>query len=201
MSAEHSTTSIQKVHLAPLHLRFFAFTLDTLMGLALSLLILTKWVLPYYAPEGLNLLQAIALENTEGAKVIAEKISTFHKEQLQATLVLIYTFSFCFLWAYYTLTESLMNGASLGKRIFNLQIHSIKNRQNIKLFTWILRGFLKTTFLTLFSPFLWISFLSVFWSARQQTLYDWICKTYLVVRPTPNRHLIKRTRQSRNIKG
>lgn len=167
------------LELAPVRVRFVAFCMDMLLAFLLIMLLLTQWLLPtYFAPETQELYELFSHYQ------IMDSASSLSQEQisegLKEVVIFIQAAFFMGVWFYFALSEILMDGGSLGKKIFNLNVIDLKTGDIPRKRVLWLRSFVKTVLLGVLSPIMWTSFLVTLFTKRKQGVHDMIFKTTVV---------------------
>lgn len=156
--------------------RIIAFFLDlTLVG-AFSLMLLTIFIIPQKYPGTLQELWHLSSNPEKTQEQQLAKMSTSLKEMIQTSqtiIVLIF-------WAYFTLSEILLAGSSLGKMIFKIRVVNTATLEPPSLFDSILRSGLKTFSLLAWFPIFTLNFFLMFFTKKAQAGHDLLIRTIVI---------------------
>lgn len=172
----HAIDNEPSIVLANRMSRIIAFFLDlTLVG-AFSLMVLTIFVIPQKYPGTLQELWQLSSvpENTQKQQL--EKMSSSLREMIQASqaiIVLIF-------WAYFTMSEILLKGSSLGKLIFKIRVVNAVTLEPPSIFDSILRSGLKTFSLLAWFPIFTLNFFLMFFTKKAQAGHDFLTRTIVI---------------------
>lgn len=156
--------------------RIIAFFLDlTLVG-TFSLMVLTIFIIPQKYPGTLQELWHLSSNPEKTQEQQLAKMSTSLKEMIQTSqtiIVLIF-------WAYFTLSEILLAGSSLGKMIFKIRVVNTATLEPPSLFDSILRSGLKTFSLLAWFPIFTLNFFLMFFTKKAQAGHDLLIRTIVI---------------------
>lgn len=176
-----ATTFRLHVTPSPPWIRLLAGFADAIVAGLLAFAIIIVILIPNYYPETQAIIYQYA-ENSSGnfqedtalAKTLMENESL--RSMLVASQTILYTVFFLF----FLLSEWIFKGSSLGKMIFRITAVRRTIDQPLQFSTIFMRAWLKTVFLLLFAPILWISFFWVFFHKDKRTLHDLITGTWVI---------------------
>jgi uncharacterized RDD family membrane protein YckC len=171
----------EEVTPAPLWVRLLAGAADSIVAGLCSLAMIVVILIPYFYPETQTIIydyaqqsQGSVAANTELARSLIEKPAM--REMLFASQMILYTV-FCL---YYLINEWTMKGSSLGKKIFRISTVRYHSEEDLSISTIFLRAWLKTVFLLLLLPILWMTFTWAFVQKDKRTVHDLITGTWVV---------------------
>lgn len=166
---------------APIWVRFLAGTADTIVAGLLAFAIIMVILIPRFYPETESLIYEYAdqssgnfLTDTELARTMMENNSL--RSMLFASQMVLYSVFFL----YFLLNEWLLRGGSLGKMIFRISTVRRNPDQPLSLGIMFLRAWLKTVFLLLFSPILWLTFVWAVVHKERRTVHDLLTGTWVI---------------------
>lgn len=175
---------------AALLLRSVAFGMDALLLTALLAFLLTRVLLPASHPEGLKefnqLIQTYWTELEAARETNTEPPAAPPFIEYPAVVGMItYSQMLCLfiMTLYFGLTEGLMNGTTLGKKVFRLQTLRQDTEEPPGIFVSLLRGAFKSLTLVA-SPLFWTFFAVAILSRQRLTIHDLLTRTR-VVRANP----------------
>lgn len=154
--------------------RLLAFILDFVLIATLCIVVLESFALKRYSEMTLTQLSEMMMDsiaNTDGE-------ATLTPEAKQA-LQFIQTFMLSLYWIYFTVSEWLMRGATLGKRIFRLHAAKVSLSSSPGPFESLLRGGLKAISL-IWLPIGAINFIIMVVNPRNRAGHDLLAKTWVV---------------------
>lgn len=177
---------------ARLFYRCVAFTLDVVLIGAFVLMLLQTYLIPTHIPnaekEFLEFIETFQQYQEEGKELSYTDVSpTINKLMgyMFGTFIISY-------WLYFMMTEWLMRGSSLGKKVFSLRVVSHKpNAPPPSFLESIIRSGIKTLSLlacmvlpSIFAlnplAFLAANYFIVFFNTHRKAGHDYICRTYVV---------------------
>jgi len=166
---------------APLWVRLLAGVADSIVAGLCSLAIIVVILIPYFYPETQTSIyeyveqsQGSVAANTELARSLIEKPAM--REMLFASHMILHTVFFL----YYLINEWTMKGSSFGKKIFRITTVRRNPEELLSVSTIFLRAWLKTVFLLLLVPILWMTFTWAFVQKDKRTVHDLITGTWVV---------------------
>lgn len=154
--------------------RLLAFILDFILIATLCIVVLESFALERYSAMTLTQLSDMmmnSIANPDGA----ENLTPEARQALQ----FIQTFMLSLYWIYFTLSEWLMHGATLGKRIFRLHAAKVSLSSSPGPFESLLRGGLKAISL-IWTPIGAINFIIMVVNPRNRAGHDLLAKTWVV---------------------
>lgn len=186
---KNRTLSVERfpVDVAPYGRRAVAFLLDFALVMMIAIFCLDRFILPENFPgiqEAMFIKASHYVDAVQMAKVKGEAIPILElepKEQEAAAFVM--AFLFFLFWMYSATSEALLKGASLGKRVFRLQVVGMYTFEPLGLFETLLRGGVKSITLMAYFPLLAIDYLVPLFNRRRQSLHDMICRSLVIVEP------------------
>ncbi len=171
---------------APLLLRLVAFGMDALLLTALLAFLLTRVLLPAGHPEGMEefnqLIQSYWADLETARETNADPPPAPPFIEYPAIVAMItYSQMLCLviMTLYFGLAEGLMNGATLGKKVFRLQTFRQDTEEPPGIFASLLRGAFKSLTLVA-SPLFWIFFAVAILSKQRLTVHDLLTRTRVV---------------------
>ena len=159
--------------------RTIAFLLDIML-----VIILTVVIVSTAFPEGMAELQTRSEEAAKAGKLfLSPEDVTQDNQTLRKFMGMISGTSFLLMLLYFMLSEVLLGGATLGKKVFNLRTAYRDSPRIPPLGQLFLRALIKTvSFLSLGSILfiLFANFLIAFFRPDRRTLHDILTKTSVV---------------------
>lgn len=165
--------------------RIIAFFLDIILVGSFSLMVLTVFIIPKKYPGTMQELWQLSShpENTQKQRI--EKMSPQLKEMVQSgnTIVVL------LFWAYFTMSEILLKGSSLGKLIFRIRVVNASTLAPPSMFDSILRSGLKTfsllvwvpiPILNLVFPIFTLNYFLFFFTSKAQAGHDLLTRTIVI---------------------
>ena len=185
------THSEQKEHtiiphpIAPFSTRILSFLLDVILVIALLVTVLGKFVLPAKYPQEMHKMEMIISQyaaEIEQQAAQNEKTPALPEfpDEIQEMMHFIQTFTLVFVWLYFALSEILLQGSSLGKKIFRLRVLSTRTGEPISLLESIIRGGFKAMTLLSFFPLLTASYIIFFFNKNRLAGHDYLCRSIVV---------------------
>lgn len=168
-------------------LRGLAFSLDFLLLLGISMLIVGKIGLPAYHPSaGFEIREWVdtvwSWAEVAQTQAIAERSPP--PEMPTAVLDAIsYAINVMFIlfWVYFGTCEAFFNGTSMGKRLCCIRTVSTVTLGAQPILTGIIRGGIKTTLIFIVFPLTAvIALLGLFFNKRKQMLHDILSRTTVI---------------------
>ena len=166
---------------APIWVRFLAGAADVIVAGLLSLALIITVLIPVYFPDTQSILNEYAnasegsfLQDTDLASKMLENPRL--RNMVLASQMIFYTVFFF----YFLLSEWSLKGSSLGKKIFRITAVRRTLDQPLNMGILFMRAWLKTVFLLLFSPILWVTFLWVFVQPEKRTVHDLLTGTWVI---------------------
>lgn len=181
ISAETEENAVS-FQVAPKSTRILAFTLDLVLIGSLVLMLLSTFVIPKKYPAQMKELQGIIQSYTDEPKETRAIRTEEFSSDLTAMIAAMQAFTLLSFWLYFSISEIFSEGASLGKKIFSLQVINLKSAQRPRFFDSLLRGSLKTLSLLAFFPFLIVNYFLFFFTQGNRAGHDFLCNTIVVVR-------------------
>ncbi len=189
MSSEPSPSPI--LNFANYGKRLIAFLIDGLIAAVISVLLLLYLVLPPIVPD----LQE-RMQNFQELTVQASSPSASEEEVAEALQRMVEEISpietpaniglVIILTLYFSLSEILTKGSSIGKQLFRMRVYSLRTRQPVTSQITIARALIKTCCIVLFPVgslgsifLLGIALLPLFTHSRQ-TLHDLLTRTVVM---------------------
>jgi uncharacterized RDD family membrane protein YckC len=170
-----------RVNPSPPWVRLLAGSADAIVAGLLAFAIIRVVLIPYFYPETQIIIEEYVdnssnnfSENTALARTLMENESL--KNMVVASQTILYSVFFL----YFLLSEWLLKGSSLGKMIFRITVVRRIPGQALPFTTIFMRAWLKTVFLLLIAPILWVSFFWVFFQKEKRTLHDLITGTWVI---------------------
>gem|GEM_PF-1749065 len=163
----------------PIWARIAAGIADLVLALIVAGMTAQLWLLPYSGHEVSSTINAYSTELVfEDTPSWAEVFATRNSNPVlfaifQAMLLLIGSVGL-----YYFLSDWLLKGASLGKRMFSLRIIAIHTGKAPGPGYCLMRAWIKMLFI--FTPLSWFLFLLCFFNQKQLALHDMLCRTRVV---------------------
>ncbi|MAH39787.1 MAG: hypothetical protein CML08_00065 [Puniceicoccaceae bacterium] len=165
----------------PWLIRGIAFLLDYILLTLVATLIIVQVILPMnHSISVESLVQwldsyALWLENTKDEAMPNPNASA-------REVLLLVTESFTLIFTlYFFLCDTLLGGRSIGKRIFNIRVVSLRLGERIPFFHALIRGFSKTIILFYFFPFIFIlALLTKQFHKSKQWGHDLISQTKVI---------------------
>tara|TARA_Y100000588_G_scaffold394258_1_gene513772 strand:+ start:7456 stop:8022 length:567 start_codon:yes stop_codon:yes gene_type:complete len=165
----------------PIWVRFLAGAADVVVAGLLSLAIILTILIPVYFPDTQSILYEYAnksegnfFRDTDLASEILENPRL--RNMVLASQMIFYKIFFF----YFFLSEWTLKGSSLGKKIFRITAVKRSLDQPLNMGVLLMRAWLKTVFLILFLPLLWITFLWVFVQPEKRTVHDLLTGTWVI---------------------
>lgn len=176
-----ATTIRFQVTPSPAWVRLLAGFADTVVAGLLAFAIIMVILIPNFYPETEAIIYQYS-ENSSGnfrddtalAKTLMEN------EALRSMLIASQTILYTVFFLFFLLSEWIFKGSSLGKMIFRITAVRRTINEPLQISTIFMRAWLKTVFLLLFAPILWISFFWVFFQKEKRTLHDLITGTWVI---------------------
>ena len=154
-------------------IRLLAFTMDALLTLGISLVIL-KFSLTAQYPKALELISQYAEASQD-----LEYVLSLAKDPQLMDPALVDVFSYIIsviimtFWCYFAVIESTLGGSTLGKRSCRLKTVSTINLSTPTIFSCLVRAGLKTIGLLFFGIYGWAAVLiPLFFNKRRQMGHD-----------------------------
>lgn len=173
--------------------RFAAALLDIFLAGLFGFFLLSRILLPSNNPsfeEDFREWQQEVQEERQQAIELGETPEGANWETMPSSVRRGITFSFNILllvfWFYFSLTEFFLKGSTLGKKMFGLKTYSRINFQPPQLWACLLRGGLKTIVI-LYTPLLWLAFLTIFFTSFRLAGYEFLVKTVVLQQHSSNR--------------
>lgn len=162
-------------------IRGIAFLLDYILMTLVATLIVVQVILPMNHSISIEALAqwldsyALWLENSGDQAMPAPNASA-------REVLLLVTESFTLIFTlYFFLCDSIFRGRSIGKKIFNIRVISMRLGERIPLFDALIRGFSKTIMLFYFFPFIFIlALLTKQFHKSRQWGHDLISQTKVI---------------------
>lgn len=171
----------ETINLASKRSRAFAFILDLVLIFTFVVMILSTFITPKKYTVPMRELQQIINEYGEMEDASAKKNLLGHTSpELQEMLQFWQGFTVFSLWIYFSFSEILMRGASIGKRVFSIKAISATTFKNPSTFDSLLRSGLKTLTLLAFFPILLVNYFIAFFTKRNQAGHDILCRTLVI---------------------
>lgn len=156
--------------------RTIAFILDLILIGTFSLMLLTIFIIPQKYPGTMQELWQLSSQQEETEKIKIDKMSPQLKEMIQASqTIIIFLF-----WGYFTFSEILLKGSSLGKLIFKIRVVNALTLQPPSFFDSILRSGIKTFSLLAWFPVFTINFFIMFFTKNAQAGHDLLTRTLVI---------------------
>lgn len=169
---------------ANLALRGIAFTMDMILIIAVSALIVVQFTWPQDHPEAFRQFdewyKALEILSQKTKPPSLSEMPT-PPEELEAALVSAYSIAMLVSWFYFAIGEGFFKGASLGKRSVRICTISTQSLDFLPTILGILRGGIKTIAIFFF-PHITIPLTVIFvaFNKRMQMGHDLICKTVVI---------------------
>jgi uncharacterized RDD family membrane protein YckC len=179
------STPAQGIHIqispAPIWVRFLAAAADCVVAGLLAFAFILIVLIPYFYPETQVLIYEYA-EQTGGSIVTDTELAKelMENESLRNMVVASQLTLYSVFFMYYLLSDSLMRGSSLGKKIFRISTVRILPGEPLTISTIFLRCWLKTVFLLLLAPLLWLAFFWALVRADRRAVHDLITGTWVI---------------------
>ncbi|PWU05503.1 MAG: hypothetical protein C5B43_03275 [Verrucomicrobia bacterium] len=156
--------------------RTVAFFLDLLLIGTFSLMLLTLFIIPKKYPGTMEELWLLSSQQEGSKNQQVEKMSPQLKEMIQASqTIIIFLF-----WAYFSLSEILLKGSSLGKLVFKIRVVNANTLRTPSFFESILRSGLKTFSLLAWFPVFTLNFFIMFFTKHAQAGHDLLTRTIVI---------------------
>jgi len=177
---------------APLKQRIFAFAMDVSLLMVCAFFLLDTLLLPsefpYELQEMRQLIQGLSLHEQMEIK------DSLSPEVLKMTYFSLNVFTLVF-WAYFFFSELFMQGTSLGKKAFSLEILNTRTGTRPSVFEMSLRAITKALAFAFYFPLLFgINYLPALFNKSRRTGHDFICRTIVVqsAKQTLNHNVINK---------
>jgi uncharacterized RDD family membrane protein YckC len=169
------------VYPAALPARMIAFFLDYIMIFAIFYLISTAIIYPYFHPGFTEELRTFweqqqNLPPDTGFREMARMQLDFQMEHEKAIADTQFIF-IIIVWIYFALSEVMMQGSTLGKKVFKLQTIDLKTLKKPNGKTILIRNCFKTISVTIVFPLLLINFIIPFFNRSRLAGHDLLSKT------------------------
>ncbi len=152
--------------------RIAAFALDLILISTFTLMLISTAIYPGIITE----LGELGNQELSRNDLIA-KISPQLKDKLEISNT-IFVLAF---WLYFAANEIILNGASLGKRIFSIRVANEITLEPPSIFDSILRSGLKTLSLLAWFPiFILANFCLIFFTKKGQAGHDFLSRTIVI---------------------
>ncbi|OIO59332.1 MAG: hypothetical protein COZ46_02710 [Verrucomicrobia bacterium CG_4_10_14_3_um_filter_43_23] len=189
-AAAATTFEMEKQYkLGSRRLRFIAFVLDVLLIAMLTVTLLWVFIIPeHYASEFQEFQKALEQFNDKVAAGEASRFAASNiklTSQAQEMVQFMQGFVIMMFWFYFALSELLMKGGSLGKKIFSLRVISLKTMNPPSFFDTFLRSGLKTMALLTLFPVLLASYAIYLFTRERRAGHDYLART-VVIEDTPS---------------
>lgn len=176
-----------EVYPAGLGVRAIAFILDCVMIGAITYLILTTILFPIFHPGFLEAFRTF-IEQQQSAPNMSffemmDAQLKFEMQHQQAFLESQYLFVMI-VWIYFAMSEILMQGSTLGKKVFRLQTIDLNTLKNPSGKTILIRNCLKTISMTILPPLLLINFIIPLFNRFRLAGHDLLSKTMITYQDT-----------------
>ena len=170
-----------QVYPANLGFRAVAFILDCVMVGAVFYLVTTTILYPFFHPGFTSALREFMEEQQHlpadtGFREMMETQLEFQLEHQNAIAETQFLY-IVVLWVYFAMSEILMRGSTLGKKIFKLQTIDLKTLKRPTGKVILIRNCLKTISMTILFPLLLVNFIIPFFNRFRLAGHDLITKT------------------------
>ena len=170
-----------RVYPANLGLRAIAFILDCVMIGAIFYLVTTTILYPFFHPGFTTELRQFLDEQQHlpadtGFRQLMEMQLEFQMEHQRAIADTQFLYVVV-IWVYFAMSEILMRGSTLGKKIFKLQTIDLKTLKRPTGKTILIRNCLKTISMTILFPVLMVNFIIPFFHKFRLAGHDLLAKT------------------------
>jgi uncharacterized RDD family membrane protein YckC len=185
---------------APMWARIFAFFLDSVLIGALFYLFATTILFPRFHPDFPGAWNRFAQEQSEVRdQSFRKSMEAQYAFQLQHERVFADTqfLMVVLMWLYFALSELILGGSTLGKKVFKLQAVDVKTLKNPLGRTILIRNFVKVVSLTVLSPLLLVNFIIPFFNRSRLTGHDMLAGT-MVTYEGSNEEPISQTFENRS---
>lgn len=153
--------------------RLLAFLLDFILIATLCIVVLERFVLERYTGLTFTQLSEIVMNS------FANGYETGLPPGTEQAVQFVNTFMLSLFWIYFTLSEWLTGGASLGKKVFCLHAARVGQRSLPGTFESLLRGALKAACL-IWLPIALLNFIIMVIDPRRRAGHDWLAKTWVI---------------------
>ncbi len=167
--------------------RCLAFTMDTVLALALAIMMLKYFLLPTFFPIGYGqLLEAFdeyieAVEQAEReGKPPPPAPEIQDDEDIVSALQFAYNVIAISYWAYFFLSTLMLRGSTLGKRTFGLLVVNRVDNHPPPVFTLIARAGMQAFTFVAIAPILWVNYLIAFFTLGKRAGHDKLSGTRVV---------------------
>jgi uncharacterized RDD family membrane protein YckC len=174
---------------APYGARFLAFLMDFILVFVGAAFLLNVFIFPEYFP---GVQEQIMEQLMQYGKLVQEAqsqglpIPKFDFDRtIQEAMGTAFFWIFIVYVFYHSLLEQFCNGASLGKKMFRLQVVSLISAEPLGFFESFVRASVKAVALMTFVPFFWVSYTLVFFNPRRQAGHDLLMRSVVVLELDP----------------
>ena len=203
MQQKQQESGLPPPQLANMRSRIFALILDAILMFFLASLVITYFTIPSLPDEEQQGLRSfwqeytLAMQAQEQNSADAKSVELTLSEEAQRAMLHIMASIIIISWMYFSLSEWLMKGCTLGKKIFTLRtIHQIEKRAPKSLECLIRNGIKSISLLAIFFlpdllfgnfysgivGILAVDYIYSFFSSQKQTLHD-LATRCIVVEP------------------
>ena len=166
---------------SPPWVRLLAGGADVVVCGLLSLAIIMVILIPKYYPETESIIFEYAEKSSESFNANKELAKTLMENpELRNMLMASQSILFTIFFLYFLISEWGLKGSSLGKMIFRIKVAPYQLDQPLLFRTVFMRVWLKTIFLLLLSPWLWITFMLIFLQKDKRMVHDLITGTWVI---------------------
>lgn len=156
--------------------RIMAFLLDLILIFSFTLMFLSLFIIPKTYPGTLTELKELSSLHDQSQSDLIAKMTPQLKEMLEVgqTIVLLA------FWLYFAASEIILNGASLGKRVFSIRVVNEVTLEPPSTFDSIFRSGIKTFSLLTWFPIFIINFFLIFFTKKGQAGHDFLSRTIVI---------------------
>jgi len=173
------------VVLAPHWQRVIAFMLDAVLIFSLSSLLLNAFILPEKFPDALVAIEGMTQQVAHAIQSGTYGVDYTVDENLEEAIAFIRAFIYFFFLGYFFLSELCFRGASIGKKMFGIQVVNAHTLQPVHFFEALMRSGMKGMLLILFFPLLFIDYAVCFFDRQRRTAHDMLCQTLVIAQLPP----------------
>lgn len=188
LSSSQISDSPPSVRLSRFPFRLVAFLIDSLIGSILAGIIFTFLILPIAVPDHMermdqfySLLEQVSDSQTDNQRIAEEIQDVLGPVMITASISMLVLMTL-----FYTLSEILTKGSSIGKQLFRYRVYNLQTREPITPLASLFRSFIKAFCLMFHLPgylgtlvFVGIVLLPLF-TSRRQGLHDILVKSIVM---------------------
>lgn len=156
--------------------RIMAFILDLVLIGSFTLMFLSTFIIPQKYPGTLAELKELSAQDDKFSNDIVAKMSPHLKDMLEISQ----TITILAFWFYFAISEILLKGSSIGKKIFSIRVVNQVTLAPPSAFDSIFRSGLKTFSLLAWFPFFMINFFLIFFTKKGQAGHDFLSRTIVI---------------------